>query len=210
MKFGSDIQAFGKLEFAASSNYIKYNSAPGSAAMEFYVGNTKAMSIDATGGDLHGTWEQENAFTTSDRRLKKNIQPLTQTLRRVYAEESRKRAGGLSTDTAPAWVLRQLRPVSYNFKQGSDSKNVRFGFIVDEIEKVLPEVIRETPPKEDEEKPKKGIVYGDLIAVLTSVVKDFSEQLKGLQGRMRTAEDELARLDEEEPMDDFEGAGFRV
>jgi hypothetical protein len=228
-KFGSDIQAIGKLEFTNSRNYIKEDfSNPTSTAMKFWVaspsptGSALAMSITSAGGTLHGTWQADQSVTVSDRKLKQNIKPLQETLRQSYADRSPQQV--LEKKVAPAriasrkgstpaeWVLRQLRPVSYSVKQGIDSKNVRFGFIADELERVLPQVVRELPEKgtpdgvssADKPEPRKGVVYDDLIAVLTSVVKDFSEQLKFLQGRMSTAEKELADLDERDPMDDFE------
>lgn len=111
---------------------------------------------------------------------------------------------------ALTWILRQLRPVSYTFKNGADAKNVRFGFIADEIAQVLPQIVREIPKRDtdeineetDELGKKKGIVYPDLIAVLTTAVKEFSGQMKAMQSRLKTAEMELDRLDEEDPMDD--------
>jgi len=96
-----------------------------------------------------------------------------------------------------------LRPVSYNFKKGTDGKNMRFGFIADELEKVLPQVVRELPGEADSVGgKKKGVVYPDLIAVLTAMMKEFSGQLKAVQARVKTAELELDRLDREEPMEE--------
>lgn len=179
----------------------------------------RVMSIDGGGtygGTLHGTWTTENSISSSDRRLKTNIRPLQDTLRknvhgkRPASIKPSAGAAGTGQPSVASWVLRQLRPVSYNFKEGSQSKFMRFGFIADEMEQILPEIVRELPAQDDEEKEKikqnpeerkKGIAYNDLIAVLTTVVKDFNLQLKTLQGRMKTAEAELERLDDEDPMD---------
>lgn len=221
-RFGGEIQACSKLIFTNSQNYIHEVTEDSVEKVGFYVGNARAMSIANSGGTLHGTWTADVTITTSDRRLKKNIRNLDLTLRQNKINAQGPKSA--STDPAPSapgaagrpstasWLLRQLRPVSYNFKQGNEAKYMRFGFIADEIEQVLPQVVRELPnqPVEEEnaqgkkEPPKKGVMYTDLIAVLTTVVKDFSFQLKGLQARMKTAEGELERLDEEDPMDDEE------
>jgi len=188
------------------------------------------MSIRDAGGTLHGTWNSDVTVSTSDRRLKKNIRPIDQTLYKTFGKAASikpppstiagRRAASIKPGTgAPgakpsvaSWLLRQLRPVSYNFRQGNEAKYMRFGFIADEIEQVLPQVVRELPNQQqdpnaqnetqgEKPEPKKGIVYTDLIAVLTSIVKDFNGQLQGLQARMRSAEGELERLDQEDPMD---------
>jgi len=99
------------------------------------------------------------------------------------------------------WVLRQLRPVSFNFKSGDEAKQVRFGFIADEMETVLPQVVRNFPgPNDGKEKPRQGIAYGDLIAVLTGIVKNFGSELQAMEARIRFAEAELERLDEKDPV----------
>merc|ERR1719491_1350335 len=100
---------------------------------------------------------------TSDRRLKSNIMPLQRTLREVIAPRSDKKvAGGTRTPTGAGggqspgaggrdgaiWLLRQLRPVSYFFRKGVDSKSMRFGFIADELDSVVPEVVRRTGDRE--------------------------------------------------------------
>jgi len=206
-RFGGEIQAYSKIVFGKANNYIEETDSD--SRLSFFVGGTRSMSMSNSGGVLHGVWQADVSISTSDRRLKKNIVPLEQTLKQNQeGREATKE--GVSAPSATSWLLRQLRPVSYNFRKGSESKFMRFGFIADEMEKILPQIVRELPdqpePQEGTEGEKtearKGIVYGDLIAVLTSVVKDFNVQLQALKGRMVTAEDELRRLDEEDPMDD--------
>ncbi|CAK9010054.1 unnamed protein product, partial [Durusdinium trenchii] len=41
-----------------------------------------------------------------------------------------------------SWVLRQLRPVSFKFKNGPEAKYSRYGFIAQELQEVLPSVVR--------------------------------------------------------------------
>eukprot|EP00913_Durusdinium_trenchii_P014476 g13580.t1 len=85
------------------------------------------------GGHLHGTWTADNAVSTSDRRLKKSIIPLYEAMKGQGQSEE---AEGVS------WVLRQLRPVSFKFKNGPEAKYSRYGFIAQELQEVLPSVVR--------------------------------------------------------------------
>jgi len=199
-KFGSDVFTHGKL-FFSDTTYLEDVS----GSLKATVGGNSAMSLTSSGGTLHGTWYSDTVISVSDRRLKDNITPLQRTLRQnkeAYGLPGAEPTEGSESSTAFGWVLRQLRPVSYNFKKGSDAKNMRFGFIADEVERVLPQVVRELPGKEGDPDRKKGIVYPDLIAVLTGMMREFSTQLKAVQSRVKTAELELDRLDREEPMDE--------
>ena len=45
-----------------------------------------------------------------------------------------------ATEQPSSWVLRELRPVSYRLKEGPDSKSLRYGFVAQELDKVLPAV----------------------------------------------------------------------
>lgn len=215
----------GKLSFnSADTTYIQETN----SEMFLYVQGAKALTLSSSGGQLHGTWSSENSVTVSDRRLKTNIRPLMHTLRQnKVAAISRGEVpaepgvtGGPEPKGAPdaeddpegapgtlRWLLRSLRPVSYNFKQGQDAKQVeqvRFGFIAQDVERVLPQVvheINETSEKADGQEPRKGIAYPDLIAVMTAMMKDFSGELQGVRARLEAAEAELDRLDREDPMD---------
>lgn len=151
-------------------------------AMEFsYGGSTKSMAITSTGGSLHGTWTSEDTIGTSDKRLKKDISPLE--LRLTSSEKP--------GEESPLWVLRQMRPVSFQFKDNAQGKNAqgkkptRFGFVADELEQVIPDVVRhvkETDPAKQEMLGSdhfKGVAYQDLIALLTAVAK--SQQLASEQ-----------------------------
>jgi len=212
-----DTYTYGKLHFNHNTYIGEDNS-----ALETYVTGARVMSLTETGGTLHGMWMADTVVAVSDRRLKEKISPITRALETNYkafgVESGRRQDGPKRPSQRPqalSWVLRQLRPVSYNFKKGSDAKNIRFGFIADEMQRVLPQVVRELPrheqqqdepagkqgqQQEEKEPPTKGIVYPDLIAVLTAMMRDFSSQMKDVSQRVQTAEHELDRLDREDPM----------
>jgi hypothetical protein len=221
VKFGSAIQSFQKIEFINSGNYI---ADAGANTVEWYAGGHKAMSLTYTnqaGGSLHGQWTSTSTVQVSDKRLKKNIEPLIETLRATHPDFDAARAAARSknisqpeestqrTDSVAGWVLRQLRPVSYYFKK-NDAKQMRFGFIADEMAKVLPQVVYkveneklpEDTPEEERKKPVQGIAYSDLISVLTAGIQELSSQIGDMRSRMTRAETELDRLDTEDPMDD--------
>jgi hypothetical protein len=65
-------------------------------------------------------------------------------------------------DQATMATLRELRPVSFKYKNTPEAKYSRFGFIAQEIEKVMPDVVH-TNPKDG----FKYVTLQDLIAVIT-------------------------------------------
>jgi uncharacterized coiled-coil protein SlyX len=137
--------------------------------------------------------------------------PLQRTLRDVIAPKaqaaqkepppSQTRLGGVTAQGAQAtssdgalWLLRQLRPVSYSFRKGVDSKSMRFGFIADELESVVPEVVRR--PGDRDVTDQKAVVYQDLIALLAAasqsqqgVIEKQLDQMSELENRMKKLEE---------------------
>lgn len=203
-KFGRDIYTHGKLYFSENT-YLE----EAADTLKATVNGESSLSLSSTGGTLHGTWFADTVISVSDRRLKDNIKPLKKTMWQNFEALGAEQRAAVQQEQEEqgspfGWVLRQLRPVSYYFKKGSDAKNMRFGFIADEMERVLPQVVRELPHRkgEEEKEKKKGIIYPDLIAVLTGMMREFSDQMKAVQSRVKIAEMELDRLDREDPMDD--------
>lgn len=87
----------------------------------------------------------------SDKRLKKNIKTLTDSIS----------------------VLEKLRPVSYEFKK---KKGVRYGFIAQEFEGVLPELVK---------KDSKGMLtisYIDLIGIMVDAIQQLNSEIKNKIG----------------------------
>lgn len=134
---------------------------------------------------MHGVWYSDNLVHTSDRRLKSNIRPL---MERLNVQAGR---AGSAKDGA-VWVLRELRPVSYRFRRGAESKLERFGFIADEIATTIPQVVREMPTQH------RGIVYQDLIAVLVAAFQSVQQRLESYEheqnSRLEAVELGLRRL----------------
>merc|ERR1711879_345608 len=106
------------------------------------------MSFSGSGGTLHGTWTADNTVTASDRRLKKSIVPLYKEVAEsarnlgTDAAELQQRPMGTERSSVVNWVLRELRPVSFKFRHGPDAKYSRYGFVAQELQQVLPGVVR--------------------------------------------------------------------
>merc|ERR1719491_2100839 len=104
------------------------------------------ITISPSQSQLHGRWVSTDPVMVSDRRLKQNIRSLLDG-RSVDGEEPGRQT---LSNRSPAWLLRQLRPVSYRFRRDSAGKKVerdsaeprRFGFIADELQQIVPEVVR--------------------------------------------------------------------
>jgi len=179
--------------------YLRYDS----SSVQVFVGGTRSATFESDGGVLHGSWNVESSLVTSDRRLKTNIMPLQRTLRDVIAPRGEKKSAAAGGATAAAtgkggagdgalWLLRQLRPVSYSFRKGMDSKFMRFGFIADELESVVPEVVRR--PGDREVTDQKAVVYQDLIALLAAASQSQQKLIETQQARVEQLESMQQRM----------------
>lgn len=144
-----------------------------STQMELYANAYRGITLTASGGTLHGAWSSEASITTSDRRLKRNIQPLYETI----ANRAKDRWDGMATPgPKPSegeqvkWLLRELRPVSFQLKRGAEAKYLKFGFIAQELETVFPNLVRTVAGD------TKAIASQDLIAVLTLAFQNLQKE----------------------------------
>jgi hypothetical protein len=169
------------------------------------------MNMDNAGGTLHGSWDKSGGTSiTSDRRLKTRIVPLQRTVESLVSENQQEmgaaspspstaslaKAGlALRHDSASKavgsqdgvqWMLRQLRPVSYSFKTGVDSKNMRFGFIADELETVVPQLVRSSNSRNPDAVEQKQIALQDLVALLTAAAQSTQATTEQLVDQVTT------------------------
>lgn len=122
--------------------------------------------------------------------MKKDIKPLHRSLSSLLANQIKdhkadvqKDSKSLAYDDSSAiWMLRQLRPVSYSFKKGAESKYMRFGFLADELETVVPQVVRTVPGQTYAD--EKTVIYQDLIALLTAAAQGQQRIVETQQHRM--------------------------
>lgn len=152
----------------ASRLYVK-GSGNTSATTTFRVDNSDANNIltilddrSATFNTGAGTGVNIPAGTSSwvsnsDRRLKENITPLNHGLNTVMA----------------------MKPSIYNYIS-TDKKSI--GFIAQEMEEVVPEVVSENADG------YLGISYTELIPVLVKAIQDQQEVIETLETRIKTLE----------------------
>lgn len=183
------------LHFGTGNTYIHFDA--GSSELRIIASGNKRLSLSGTGGTLHGTWASESIISASDRRLKRRVEPLHRAIagrmpapppspdhapptRESPASEIAalrgRRRDARSAPAAVDWLLRELRPVSFKFRDGPEAKYSRYGFVAQELEQVLPEMVR----TRNEE---KHVVYQDMVAVLTLASQVQQDRLASQEAR---------------------------
>ena len=110
-------------------------------------------------GNVHAKGDI-TAFQTSnmsDIRLKKNIQPLVGSLEKI----------------------KQLQGVSFDWKD--ETKGSSIGFVAQDFEKVIPELIKETPDINNPEQINKSINYGNVVGLLVEAIKEQQKEIEELK-----------------------------
>jgi hypothetical protein len=82
-----------------------------------------------------------------------------------------------------------LRPVSWKWKAPEGGKEIQFGFIAQEVEKVIPHLVGAKEWHDGTQ--KKYIHTGDLIPYLVSAIKEQQVQIEKLQQTMKKLEQKL-------------------
>jgi hypothetical protein len=133
---------------------ITSNSGTSTANMNFYyfhnnTGGWNILSLQGNGNaTLYGTLTQN-----SDERLKKNISPIEN----------------------PIDMLQKLSGYHYQWKDDWRDQATQTGLIAQEVEKVMPELVKE------DEKGTKSVNYNGLIPYLLEAVKTLSEENKTMR-----------------------------
>ena len=112
----------------------------------------------------------------SDARLKKNIEPIP-------------------NSTSLAKVL-QLNPVSYKWRKDMVSSSFfkahggekQIGLIAQEVEDIVPEVMKEKKVQDNDKEKWKGLNYSKLTTILIGAVKEQQAQIEKLQERISVLE----------------------
>lgn len=134
-----------------------------------------AMTLTASPGTLRGFWTYNGtplAFlhAHSDRKLKKNIQPILSPLAKVLA----------------------LKGVTFewdHFALGKNAPGTKMGLIAQDTEKVVPEVvINTTIDSKGESLPVKGIQYENLVGLLVEAIKEQNKRIDHLEQCLQNLE----------------------
>ena len=151
---------------SSADDYIQFDAASGTQ-MDFYVG-----------GDIIGAWVNDGqpelhcdgdiiaySTTISDARLKENVETIQSASKKVL----------------------ELRGVEYTWKAGSRKGQREIGFIAQEVETVVPQIVREKKifidGKISEDK-YKTVDYEKLIALLVESNKEQQEIISQLEERV--------------------------
>ena len=113
---------------------------------------TKVSTTNLTFNPSTGNLSAVDFNSTSDQNLKENIKPIDNPIEKVI----------------------QLSGVTFDWKSSQQSSA---GVIAQEVEKVLPEIVRENDGH-------KSVSYNGLIGLLIEVVKDQQEQINTLSNRI--------------------------
>ncbi|WP_299093541.1 tail fiber domain-containing protein [Bacteroides sp. MSB163] len=142
-----------------SSNFFQIDVTPAATRLASHLDQVVFYNSQTS---TFNSIQVKNVYNYSDARAKNSIQSLSQSLS----------------------IIKQLRPVSYNFTDNSDNTKFRkggdgkeIGLLAQEVEQVLPNIVLTDPDG------NKLINYTSLIAVLIDAVKDLNEKVAALEAQ---------------------------
>jgi len=106
--------------------------------------------------DVNGNVKAISFFYSSDERLKKGITTLSGSLEKIL----------------------NLRGVQFKWKNGDDAENI--GFIAQEVEKVVPQVVK------DGSDGLKSVEYGNIVPLLVEAMKEQQKEIDSLKMEIET------------------------
>ena len=139
-----------------SGGAIKFDITP-SNGVHVRNGTSYFAQISNSG---HGRFANDVVafYNFSDKRLKTNIKPTTDNLDKVL----------------------KLNPVEYNWKEGYRKDKKEIGLIAQEVEKIIPEVVRENQRLNDDTLYKQ-VDYEHLVSTLIGAVQEQQKQIDELK-----------------------------
>ena len=116
------------------------------------------MELTRSNTSLTGNLTVSGEITAnSDASLKENILPISN----------------------PLGIIDSIKGVQFNFKD-RQKEDISYGFLAQEMEKILPSIVHETDPKQN----TLGIAYNNIIAILLEGVKSLSDEVKELKNKI--------------------------
>ena len=130
--------------------------------LRFYTGGAEEMRLE-NDGDLHVDGDVIAYSTTvSDERLKDDIQTIDNACKKVCS----------------------LRGVEYTWNNGSRKGQREIGVIAQEVEKVIPEIVREKKLGLVDDEVYKTVDYEKLVAVLIEANKELCDRVSKLESKL--------------------------
>jgi len=139
----------------ASNDFYINNVNIGSTPLSILSSNSVVISNLGT-GLVYSNGGALTSTNPSDNRLKDNIVSLNYGLNEIL----------------------QLRPVSYNWKDDKINQGKQFGFIAQEVQEVMPELVKEF---ETEEGNRLGLDKEGIYAALVNAIKEQQKQIEELK-----------------------------
>ncbi|MEZ4839536.1 tail fiber domain-containing protein, partial [Flavobacterium sp.] len=140
--------------------------------------NDGVINLGQGANKWNTVFAQNGAINTSDVRQKKNIKNLSYGLDK----------------------LMQLRPVSFEWIK-DDGSGMKLGLIAQELQQVIPEVVRDWDWEEDEQGNRKkvassvlGVYYSDLIPVLIKATQDQQNIIEQQNKKIESQKNEIELL----------------
>lgn len=131
----------------------------------YYDGTFASRFIFTTSGDFHADGDIVAFSTTaSDKKLKDNIEPIHNALDKVC----------------------KLNGVSFTWNCGSRKDEKDLGVIAQNVEKVLPELVREKESPYHDDQTIKTVDYEKLTAVLIESVKELKAEVDSLKEQLKS------------------------
>jgi hypothetical protein len=130
--------------------------------LRFYTGGAEEMRLE-NDGDLHVDGDVIAYSTTvSDERLKDNVKTIDNACDKVCS----------------------LRGVEYTWNNGSRKGQREIGVIAQEVEKVIPEIVREKKLSLVDDEIYKTVDYEKLVAVLIEANKELCDRVSKLESKL--------------------------
>lgn len=145
----------------ASDTFTRWQDGA-TAYHRFYTNNSEEMRLTSTGTlDVDGNIVAYSTTISSDRKLKKDIETLTNALDTVHA----------------------LRGVSFTWNEKAKlSGKKEVGLIAQEVQEVLPELVVEANTLNTDGETHLTVDYAKMVAVLIEAVKELSAEVELLKG----------------------------
>ena len=140
--------------FAGIKTYVHHTN--GRGRLEFWINDASAYA-ERMSLYYDGNLSIDGSLSESDLTFKKNVKTITSAL-----------------DT-----VNNLRGVTYNWKvsTGKDTETKKYGMIAQEVEELLPELVKDYGDKK-----KKQLNYTGIIPVLVESIKELSAKVTALEG----------------------------
>jgi hypothetical protein len=168
---GQIYSANNKIYDNSNGSYVAYTNNTSSSYFNFGKTTANDFIISNQGGVGVSITKNNNSWTAlSDRTLKKNIKYMNSSVDKIM----------------------RLKPCKYNWKYEEDIKQKTVGFIADEVEEVLDEVI--CVRKNEDGDNYKGICLESIIPYIVNGIKEQNNKLNLLKQEERVINDMVQTL----------------